>query len=415
MALSMKHTIRSITTSSSPAYRHPELLVGMKLIPETSYAICITSKGSEFYYNLFEKVSCWVPPEDVKRRMDEIIAVNKERALAERGALSLEEEQLLKDKANGNGNTSLKRPHNGPESTAPDPASPASKKHKLDVTLAPPPKPDADLVSDFIALLHDHSVSPFALLDSVLEVVFNDPRSKQCPPHLQNSAFLDYCSSLAAKSNSAAKKSPRDKFLDLLNERCKPKWDFREVERLCRRDPRFALVKDSGERREIWALWKDGPSRVKLELDEGKYEVKEEARQEDKEGVMGWVKEENSIECQKQQTKEEGRKQREVAALQDRLQTVTKEVQSLEGLNARRKHATTLSECLVVFRVLTQERLRPRMEWTEFLDLARGDERWETVEMDSVWADIQYEAKNIFDGVMREKEHQRRERIAAHE
>jgi transcription elongation regulator 1 len=218
-----------------------EIVAEMKLVPGTEWAICLTTKRHEFFYNKQNQFTSWEIPHDITNVLGKLL--NKAMGIEEEE--SSEEEESEQDEteqvdvgeetndASEEERMKLKRTADEmdegdirePEEVMPNIAKTDATQEVSKVEEVSPSAPTISLeerAMHFTNLLLEHKVSPFSAWAIEEPKLSTDPRFIQIPtPKERKSLFDKYCHVQSQKFLEERKlksNDARDVYVELLNE-----------------------------------------------------------------------------------------------------------------------------------------------------------------------------------------------------
>ncbi|TPX69936.1 hypothetical protein SpCBS45565_g02103 [Spizellomyces sp. 'palustris'] len=253
---------RKVASPSVPASEHP---IGIKKLPSTKWAIVLTSKDHEFFYNLETKESVWDMPDEIGDLIGQLIAEAMGVDIGEDGdevysEAELEEEpnEVMDEEidVNATGTASKRKAEDNEEAEA------GAKRRKGDE--APEPSGDdakAETLTqeqkneEFTKLLREMDVSPYSTWEKELPKIIHDRRYTLIGTLKERKQVFDqYCKVRVVELREEKKhkvKDTKEAYLSLLKVEVtyRTRWD--DFSRKFKRDERFAQF-DAKEREPLF-------------------------------------------------------------------------------------------------------------------------------------------------------------------
>ncbi|KAI9140745.1 hypothetical protein BKA69DRAFT_1175710 [Paraphysoderma sedebokerense] len=245
-----------------------------KRIPGTVWSLVFTEAGKEFYYNTETKKSVWKVPEEIKDALFEY----KKQLQQEEEAERQKQAEERKRKAEEEESEIAKRQKTDQfEETAEMTEADVewqlammqdeglldedAQEEQSHMVQQEPQKPielePEERVAVFKSLLADHNVSPFDTWDRILPKIIHDERYAVVKTLKERKeAFDAYCQERAEdnRKQKAAekKKSPREAYMELLEQEVNPKMYWDDFRRKFKRDPRFSNFERDKDREKVF-------------------------------------------------------------------------------------------------------------------------------------------------------------------
>jgi hypothetical protein len=202
-----------------------------EITPE--WSIYLTSKEHELFYNKITKESTWDIPEDIQDILQILLNDESEN---EDYHKDIQDELLV----NQPENATLQNVENIENPTPIE----IQLQEPKDVEVAPTakkPKTDLDeLIKEYTEIIHQKA-NPFSTL-SIESEKLNLYKFNEIPKHLKSKIFTDFCvvkSNEIIKEKQNSKRTRKDDFLELLNQKVVKKIRFEDFKRVNKKDKRF--------------------------------------------------------------------------------------------------------------------------------------------------------------------------------
>ncbi|KAJ3037204.1 transcription elongation regulator [Rhizophlyctis rosea] len=233
----------------------------MKKLPETSWAIVLTSHEHEFYFNLDSKESVWDMPDE----LGDVIA----HLINEAMGIGNEEDEIMAERGEGEEEGSAQK-RKAEDEEEPHQEEGGAKRQRTDGAgeLGVPVVPkEVELTAEqraekFKALLRETDVSPYSMWEKELPKFINDTRYTLIKTVKERKElFEEYCTVRAAELREEKQKSaknPKETYLKLLEEEVTQRTFWEDFARKFKRDSRFTGLSDSKEREKLFREHVDG-------------------------------------------------------------------------------------------------------------------------------------------------------------
>ncbi|KAJ3403925.1 transcription elongation regulator [Chytridiales sp. JEL 0842] len=282
-----------------------ERVAALKKLPNTTWAIVLTTLENEFFYNFETKERTWDIPEEIGELVGQIMAEpgyeeefqEEEEVPDEGGALEEERQEQFEQPQGG---CVLEKKHENVKAVdmAFQGAALAGEKRKVqdeddaanvdggnEAKKVKHEEPVVSLVNltteqkhhKFLDLLREKDVSPFGTWEKEVQKIIDDPRFELiATPKERKYLFDKYCKLIAAEKKQQTllkSQSAKETFSSLVTEKV---LDFRtsydDFARKHRKDPKFVVITSEADRK---SLYKDTIAKLKqAEMDKKKAERK---------------------------------------------------------------------------------------------------------------------------------------------
>lgn len=231
-------------------------VISLKKIPETSWAIVLTNKQHEFFYDYEQKRSTWSLPHQILNVVGELLAASMDMDLEEEFE---EDEEIEEEEFDGEEEEEIEEeepPHKLSDKRKADDSEThveATKKIKAEE----PSLSQEERIHLFQTMLSEFKPSPFASWDSEQLKMSNDDRfhliSNSKERHM---LFNKYCTSnaqLAAVTISSSAKQAKEAYLQLLEAETNFRTRYADFARKFQRDRRFSNFSNLREREALFS------------------------------------------------------------------------------------------------------------------------------------------------------------------
>lgn len=239
-----------------------ELVVELKIIPNSDWAICLTDKKHEFFYNLKLSQSTWDIPEEI---IDTVGALLNEAMGIDLDSSEEESENEYEGEAGNDMDSIAETLETIPEDENKNVDNADIKSHtdtlpeKKGSDNPIPSLPEVPVekrTSEFLDLLRERKISPFSSWAIEWEKLADDRRFIQISSMKERKIIFDkFCQTESQKVIDERKnKTPMDLYLDLLSEFVNVRTRFEDFVRRFKRDVRFTKFGDANERERLFKL-----------------------------------------------------------------------------------------------------------------------------------------------------------------